>query len=103
MPYVECRMIILAALPVIPEKYELSRIGRYRVMCHETFSEPTKALFREAGIDPDTLYTVTHSYDDEAACRARLIVEQARNRNPYLRYSFLDAGVDEIIAMEIAA
>ena len=79
------------------EIFELSRIGRFCVMVHETFSDETQAKFRAAGIDPDTLHTVAYSYDDEVCAHARLMVEQMRNRNPFLRYSFHDMGEDQVI------
>jgi hypothetical protein len=83
------------------ELFELSRIGRFRVMKHETFSPETQAEFRAAGIDPDTLYTVAYSYDDDASAMARLAVENLRNRNPFIAYRFYDAGEDEVIATSL--
>lgn len=90
--------MLIQSTPALPlEIIELSRLGRYCVMKHESFSEATKAEFRAAGIDPDTLHTVAYSYDDERCARARLAVEIARNRNPFLRYVFHDMGESEII------
>ncbi len=86
------------ATPVLAlEVLELSRIGRFCVMKHESFSEATKQAFRDNGIDPDTLHTVAYSYDDPDCAMARLSVEQMRNRNPYLTYVFHDMGESQIV------
>lgn len=86
---------------ISPENTLVQRIGRYRVMIHETFSDKTQAEFRAAGIDPQTLHVVGFSYDNQASAQARLAVETARNRNPNIRYVFHDAGMDEYYAPEL--
>lgn len=83
------------------EFFELSRVSRFRVMQHETFSEPTKEMLRSHGIEPDTLFTLAFSYDDEISARVRLAFESAQNDNPYIVFSFYDAGEDEIVSTSL--
>ncbi len=91
----------MSQLVAVPENTLVQRIGRYRVMIHETFSEKTQSELRTAGIDPETLHVVGFSYDNQASAQARLAVETARNRNPNIRYVFHDAGIDEYYAPEL--
>lgn len=53
------------------ETYQ-ERVGRYRILRHEELPPEHKASYRLNGIDPDTLWTLVWSFDDEAAAREQL-------------------------------
>lgn len=53
------------------ETYQ-ERVGRYRILRHEEMSEQRKAEYRLNGIDPDDLWTLVWSFDDEDKAKEQL-------------------------------
>lgn len=79
------------------------RMGRYRLMAHETFSPEKRLILLTAGIDPDALRTVVDTFDDPSMAEIMLAVTAWTNDDDSIRYYLHDAGEEEVMefAMEI--
>lgn len=76
------------------------RVLRYRIMCHEDLPEAHKAAYREAGIDPNDLWTLIWSFAELDSAERRL----ARCREKaasWETYRLVDAGGETLREREI--
>ncbi len=64
---------------------------RFRVMCHEELPEAHKEAYRARGIDPDDLWKLVYSFNEEADALDTLKMEQ-ENAAPWETYKMVDAG-----------
>jgi len=71
------------------------RIARYRIVRHDELPEAHKAEYRLNGIDPDTMYTLVWSFDDEAEAEAQLR-ECTKHAAHWQTYWLVDGGDEEI-------
>jgi hypothetical protein len=81
------------------ESYK-ERVGRYRVMRHDELPEEHKAAYRAEGINPDDLWSLVWSFDDEAAAIKCLADEESYPRK-YSSWKVVDGG--EAVEIERSA
>ena len=67
------------------------RVGRYRIMRHDELPEEHKAAYRAEGINPDDLWSLVWSFDDEVAAIQCLADEEAYPRK-YSSWKLVDGG-----------
>ena len=76
------------------------RVGRYRIMRHDELPEAHKAEYRLSGINPDDLWSLVWSFDDEAAALECLAEERASARK-WASWKLVDGG--EAVEIERSA
>ena len=75
----------------VSETYK-ERVGRWRILYHDELPEGHKAEYRLAGIDPDNLWSLEWSFDDEAAAIKMLAELNEDNRRKYRTRKLVDGG-----------
>jgi len=70
-------------------------------MYHEELPEAHKAEYRLAGIDPDGIWSLEWSFDDEASAVEMLDKIERRNARKYRTYKLVDGG--EAVEVERSA
>lgn len=72
------------------ETYQ-ERVGRYRIVRHEELPPAHKAEYRLNGIDPDTLWSLIWSFDDEQSANEQLAF-CIQHQPDYATHKIVDAG-----------
>lgn len=71
-------------------------VGRYRILRHEELPDEHKAQYRLRGINPDEVYSLVWSFDDEMEAHKQL-ASCIKNALDYQTYFLKDAGASETI------
>jgi hypothetical protein len=74
----------------------IEHINRYRILRHEELPEAHKAEYRLSGIEPDDLWSLIWSFNDEAEAIKCLAEYNDRPDKPsFYTYKMVDAGKEE--------
>lgn len=74
----------------------LEKVNRWRILRHEDLPAAHKAAYRLEGINPDDVWKLVWSFEDEAA--ARDMLAQLNEEKPrFYTYRLVDAGKSEIV------
>ena len=77
------------------ETYQ-ERVGRYRIVRHEELPDAHKAEYRLNGIDPDTLWSLVWSFDDEQSAKEQLAI-CIQHQPSYATHKIVDNGAPTFI------
>lgn len=67
------------------------RVNRWRILRHEELPEAHKAEYRLSGIDPDDIWSLIWSFEDEEPAKKQLAACIADARS-YQTYKLVDGG-----------
>ena len=68
------------------------RVGRWRILYHDELPEAHKAEYRLSGINPDDLWSLEWSFDDEDSAVEMLDKLNRRNDRKYRTRKLVDGG-----------
>ena len=77
------------------------KVLRWRIMYHEELPEAHKASYRLSGIDPDNLWSLSWSFEDEADAVEMLDKIERRKAFKWRTYKIVDGG--EAVEIERSA
>lgn len=69
---------------------------RFRVMRHDDLPEAHKEAYREKGINPDELWNLVYSFNDEADAIDTMKMEEG-NSAPWETFKIVDGGEATVI------
>ena len=75
-------------------------VGRFRILRHTDQPEEHKAALRAGGMDPDDVWSLIWSFNDEAAARCQLLICQD-DAHKSETYKLVDNGEASVIERPI--